>query len=216
MLNREDVKDPEHADREILKKLKMDGLAGGEPEILERLDKDLALRKSVESLAVPVKYTAKGTLAGNSKVADQEQFSTIMNYVNYKAREIGQEILGGNVEVNPFAYQKESACDYCPYRNVCGFDEKIPGYSFRRLGTCKPEEIWEKMKDSFEKSIHWGGGIKMAVSWTKEQQKVIDTRDCNILVSAAAGSGKTAVLVERILERIMDKNGRWILTGCWW
>ena len=46
----------------------------------------------------------------------------------------------------------------------------------------------------------------MAVSWTKEQQKVIDTRDCNILVSAAAGSGKTAVLVERILERIMDKN----------
>ena len=36
----------------------------------------------------------------------------------------------------------------------------------------------------------------MAVSWTKEQQKVIDTRDCNILVSAAAGSGKTAVLVE--------------------
>ena len=46
----------------------------------------------------------------------------------------------------------------------------------------------------------------MAVSWTEEQQKVIDTRDCNILVSAAAGSGKTAVLVERILERILDKN----------
>ena len=43
VLNREDVKDPEHPDREILKKLKMDGLAGGEPEILERLDKDLAL-----------------------------------------------------------------------------------------------------------------------------------------------------------------------------
>ena len=46
----------------------------------------------------------------------------------------------------------------------------------------------------------------MAVSWTEEQQRVIDTRDCNILVSAAAGSGKTAVLVERILQRIMDKN----------
>ena len=42
VLNREDVKDPEHPDREILKKLKMDGLAAREPEILERLDKDLA------------------------------------------------------------------------------------------------------------------------------------------------------------------------------
>lgn len=46
----------------------------------------------------------------------------------------------------------------------------------------------------------------MAVSWTEEQQKVIYARDCNILVSAAAGSGKTAVLVERILQRILDKN----------
>ena len=46
----------------------------------------------------------------------------------------------------------------------------------------------------------------MSVSWTEEQQKVIDTRNCNILVSAAAGSGKTAVLVERIIQRITDKN----------
>ena len=46
----------------------------------------------------------------------------------------------------------------------------------------------------------------MDVSWTKEQQKVIDTRNCNILVSAAAGSGKTAVLVERIIQRITDKH----------
>ena len=35
----------------------------------------------------------------------------------------------------------------------------------------------------------------MAVTWTEEQQKVISLRNRNILVSAAAGSGKTAVLV---------------------
>lgn len=40
--------------------------------------------------------------------------------------------------------------------------------------------------------------------WTKEQKAAIDIRDRNILVSAAAGSGKTAVLVERVLERICD------------
>ena len=44
----------------------------------------------------------------------------------------------------------------------------------------------------------------MAVNFTPDQQKVIDTREKNILVSAAAGSGKTAVLVERIIQRIMD------------
>lgn len=46
----------------------------------------------------------------------------------------------------------------------------------------------------------------MAVAWTKEQKKVIDLRDRNILVSAAAGSGKTAVLVERILTMVTDKE----------
>lgn len=44
----------------------------------------------------------------------------------------------------------------------------------------------------------------MGVSWTPEQKKVIELRKRNILVSAAAGSGKTAVLVERIKERILD------------
>ena len=44
----------------------------------------------------------------------------------------------------------------------------------------------------------------MGVKWTKQQQQVIDLRDRNILVSAAAGSGKTAVLVERIITMLTD------------
>lgn len=44
----------------------------------------------------------------------------------------------------------------------------------------------------------------MKISWTDEQQQVIALRNRNILVSAAAGSGKTAVLVERILSMITD------------
>ena len=44
------------------------------------------------------------------------------------------------------------------------------------------------------------------MEWTDDQKKVITLRDRNILVSAAAGSGKTAVLVERIIGRILDKN----------
>ncbi len=46
----------------------------------------------------------------------------------------------------------------------------------------------------------------MAINFTPDQQRVIDTRNCNILVSAAAGSGKTAVLVERIIQMITDDS----------
>ena len=44
----------------------------------------------------------------------------------------------------------------------------------------------------------------MGRSWTDEQKKVIETRGSSLLVSAAAGSGKTAVLVERILREILN------------
>ena len=46
----------------------------------------------------------------------------------------------------------------------------------------------------------------MAIAFTEEQQKVITLRDRNLLVSAAAGSGKTAVLVERIIRMITDEE----------
>ena len=42
--------------------------------------------------------------------------------------------------------------------------------------------------------------------WTKEQSEAIYTRRCNLLVAAAAGSGKTAVLVERIIQIITNKK----------
>lgn len=42
--------------------------------------------------------------------------------------------------------------------------------------------------------------------WTEQQQQVIDERDKTILVSAAAGSGKTATLVERIFQKVTDEK----------
>ena len=44
----------------------------------------------------------------------------------------------------------------------------------------------------------------MSVNWTREQMQVIESRGMNLLVSAAAGSGKTAVLVERIIRMVTE------------
>lgn len=45
---------------------------------------------------------------------------------------------------------------------------------------------------------------RAAVNWTREQGRVIVSRGKNLLVSAAAGSGKTAVLVERIIRMVTE------------
>lgn len=46
----------------------------------------------------------------------------------------------------------------------------------------------------------------MSTKWTMEQENAIFTRNCNLLVAAGAGAGKTAVLVERIIKRITDEK----------
>ncbi|WP_323125813.1 UvrD-helicase domain-containing protein [Gracilibacillus oryzae] len=43
-------------------------------------------------------------------------------------------------------------------------------------------------------------------AWTKEQEEAIYQSGRNILVAAAAGSGKTAVLVERIIQKLLNKE----------
>ena len=55
----------------------------------------------------------------------------------------------------------------------------------------------------------------MGINWTDEQKQVINSRHGNLLVSAAAGSGKTAVLVERIIEMVMgvDSDGNKVSDG---
>ena len=42
--------------------------------------------------------------------------------------------------------------------------------------------------------------------WTDSQNNAINARGSNIIVSAAAGSGKTAVLVQRVINMITDEN----------
>ena len=46
----------------------------------------------------------------------------------------------------------------------------------------------------------------MAVKWTENQLNAIEARNGSLLISAAAGSGKTAVLVERVIQRIIDEE----------
>ena len=102
----------------------------------------------------------------------------------------------GNVDLKPYKQGNRTACDYCPYHAVCGFDTKTAGYGYRKLKGLKPEEIWAELESE--------GDEETDVNWTSKQQEVIDSRNRNLLVSAAAGSGKTAVLVERIIQMISE------------
>ena len=55
---------------------------------------------------------------------------------------------GGKIKAAPYKDGSRSACDYCPYRSVCGFDSEIGGYEYRRGKSFeKKEEIWQYLAE---------------------------------------------------------------------
>ncbi len=130
--------------QQLLKKLRVDGLVREERKIIMDMDETLEPKK--ESLVIPVKINQDGKLAANSRTASREQFAILSKYVKNKIKKTGCEILDGVVAVNPYQMKKNTACDYCAYKEICGFDTKIPGYEFRNLPSFEKDEIWKKLE----------------------------------------------------------------------
>ncbi len=105
-----------------------------------------------ESDVIPVALKDGYVQELKSSVAGGKRFAHLTDYVNQKLREMGEEILDGNVAVDPYKQGNRTACDYCPYHSVCGFDLKTDGYGFRRFKPMKAEEIWKEIDPEDEEN----------------------------------------------------------------
>jgi ATP-dependent helicase/nuclease subunit B len=121
--------------------LRTQGVVNSSPEILYRLDSNLQGKSSV----IPVKLDKNGKPDAYSHVMSTEEMRLVSDYVNVKIREIGKEILDGNIAMNPYRWKNKDACEYCPYAKVCGYDPALPGCRHRELETLDKEEALQRM-----------------------------------------------------------------------
>lgn len=128
--------------KSILKELKPDGMISLEKEVLEHLDHCMVGESSV----IPVKYNKNGSLSKSSKAASAQDFYLMMKYAVNKVEEIRQKILSGDVKVNPYRRGTETSCDYCSYRQICGFDTKMEGYRYREIEAMSVDKVIQAMK----------------------------------------------------------------------
>ena len=79
------------------------------------------------------------------------KFAEVLGHAEEKRKELKQEMRAGNVEAFPYEMGQQTGCDYCEYRNICGFDEAIPGYEYRKLGKLSKEEALQKIHEDAER-----------------------------------------------------------------
>lgn len=135
----------EEIDEDILKALKVNGLVNEDREILKKLDHIFEEEASVKSKVIPVELTAKGAFSAYSSVAKEEQFHALTKYAKKKMMDFGKEIVDGNTKIEPYKLDKKTACDYCKFDGICGFDKKLPGNQYRILQKMDKEWIWEEI-----------------------------------------------------------------------
>lgn len=129
----------EDVEEQILKKLQMDGYVNSDHQIIEHMERDLPAK----CRSIPVSRTKNGYSA-YSKIMDTESFVQIQKFAADKIKEAGNEIMQGRISISPYRRKKETACDFCEFREICHFDERIDQY--RNLEEKKAKELLKMWK----------------------------------------------------------------------
>lgn len=136
----------EQVEEDIYRSLRMNGLVNEDSKVITLMDSKLegpdhTLRASAKSEIIPIETNKEGGLAKRSQAASKQQIKALVDYVNQKLVEDSEQILSGDTRLNPYRSDKRTACDYCEYRSACGFDQRLPGHTYRNLAKKSVEEI---------------------------------------------------------------------------
>ncbi len=146
MLNYLEGEDTDEIRRRMLQKLKASGVVLDDREVLKHFDKKLGQGASKSDI-LPIAYKKDGSLTAASKALSMEQFDIMEQYVARKVKETAGCIMRGDAKINPYSYGNRTACDFCPYRGICGFDRRIAGYEYRALLPMRTDEVIRKMEE---------------------------------------------------------------------
>lgn len=130
----------EQAEQELLKRFKMKGLLTADREVVSLMD--TTLDKGHSSI-VPVALKSDGSFYSSASVATPEQWGHLLSSVRSNISDIGTRITEGDVAIQPYRIQQETACTFCSFRPVCQFDEAVEGNGYNNLAKPGKDVIWD-------------------------------------------------------------------------
>ncbi|AWI03257.1 helicase-exonuclease AddAB subunit AddB [Clostridium drakei] len=142
-----DITDSEIEER-IMKALKMNGLLLDDPDIIRGMDNEIEKNSDI----IPASIKKDGTLSkAYSSVATIDQFNLLRRYVRDTIASLCEQILEGNIGVNPSKHKSGNACEYCIYPSICQFDTSLEENKYRIINDKSDEEVWNEIENKYKK-----------------------------------------------------------------
>jgi len=108
----------------LFKQFRMSGLVLADEANIAGLDRGL-LDRGGESSVIPVSVKKDGSFGKNSSVVDEEGFAKLCLDVEERVKGIGREMACGIIAPDPYRTGNVSACKYCRYGGICGFNRPV-------------------------------------------------------------------------------------------
>lgn len=127
----------------ILEENKPEGIINKKPRIIKALDRGLFNDESKESKLIGLSVNKKEDENNNvswevksnkksKELFSSEEIGELIEKVNSKIKELGENILSGKIDICPISEVKYS-CKYCSYSSICSFDKSIKGFKSRKV-----------------------------------------------------------------------------------
>ncbi|RDY23408.1 helicase-exonuclease AddAB subunit AddB [Romboutsia maritimum] len=134
----------------ILKDLRMKGLIIKDAHIIKEMDNSLANGERSSSLIIPANLTKDGGIGKNTSGVSYDEFEVIRKYVKSTIKDLCEDMVSGNINIEPFKNKNVTSCDYCSYSSICQFDTTLKDNKYKILNSKSNEQIIKLMKGDVE------------------------------------------------------------------
>ena len=99
------------------------------------------------SLVIPAAFKKDGDFKSTSDVVTEEEFTLLREYVNKKMISLCEDMLCGDIKIEPTKQANRSYCEYCDFSSICQFDTSIKDNKYKTVCKKSKSEIWENIRN---------------------------------------------------------------------
>ena len=135
----------EELEKEVLSNLKMNGLILKDAKVVKAMDR--GIETDGYSLVIPAALKKDGDFKAGSEVVTEEQFNLLREYVNKKMIDLCEDMLCGDIKIQPTKDSDGSHCEFCDFSSICQFDSSIEDNKYKIIMKKSKDEIWNNIRD---------------------------------------------------------------------
>ena len=144
LVDGDEAMDPALIESAINKKLRMTGLMVADIRIIRQLDSEFDTVSDI----LPVRIKQNGEFYIGSPVLEEELWERLVEHALNRVAEAASGILGGSADIAPVKKGEDTACRYCEYHSICGFDPLLENNCYVNLPACPDQEVLKRLSSS--------------------------------------------------------------------